>query len=184
MRPGPAPRPKRLSTVDADLLGLWRDPRGSLFRLTTDGWYYAITEALSYTVSSDGATLTFPTTSPLWQANRVFGSGTSIAGVWARDETAGGVTWTEEVYYRANGSYTGQWFEGGTFDSEWNGVYTDKGSTVDFEERRALVSTSGSGDILFDPPYGSDLSTTYSVDTGAGTWTLHLATGDFVYARP
>ena len=109
------------------------------------------------------------------------GSGQTIVGLWRLEIMDNGNQWVEEILYRENGTYTGQWMLDGEFDSEFMGAYTTAAGELRIEELRASVTTSPPNLLTFDVIYGNDQSGTYGVAADGSTWTYHGPAGDVVY---
>ena len=169
-------------SIDGGLVGLWQTGP-TVVRITSDGWYYLVGSPVPYSISPDGQILTYPASNPSSTYQRTLGSGPSIIGTWEQTTTDGSDTWIEEVYFRINGTYTGQWTLNGTFDSEFLGNYTDTLTHIETEERRAIVETTSPNNITFDPLYSSFDSGTYTIDAGGNQWTYQSSAGDIVYDR-
>jgi len=171
----------RQTSFDQRLVGKWAIGP-TIVRITTDGWYY-IQSSSPFSISADGQTLLNPSQGTITEYTRVFGSGTSIVGVWKYVEQDGSDIWEEEVHYRANGTYTYQWFFNGTFESEGLGFYTTNAGTLETEELRAIIATAAPDTITFDPQYGLTESGTYSVNTAGDQWTYNGPNGSFTFVQ-
>lgn len=165
-------------SYDSALFGIWVNPDGSKYEMSSDGWNYALDQSV-YSVSANGQVLNFPDSRPASAYTRVFGSGMSVEGVWRETKVDAGITWVEELHYRADGTFTIQWTAGGVFDSLYMGNYQVSSTEMIRKERRALVTTTNNV-IVFSPPYGANYAGTYSVNSAANIWTLTLGGVDYV----
>ncbi|CUH80159.1 hypothetical protein [Tropicibacter naphthalenivorans] len=182
MRAPPVDLPFTPNTIDPALSGLWRTARGVQIEITADGTLFALQDALPFTLSVDGQTLTFPTTAPLWQFTRLSGS-SGLPGLWERFETDDSGTWREEWHFRSDGSYTFHWSLNGQFDSEGIGTYVSNGTTLSTRERRAMITTGPDDAIILSVYFGALLQGTYSVAPDGQSWTLTTAQETFSYTR-
>lgn len=168
----------RTRSVDAALVGLWRSGP-SVVRILSNGWYYLLGGPYPFTISPDGQTLLFPASGTAY--SRTSGSGPNLIGTWQLTEVDGADIWVEDIYYRANGTYTSQWTLNGSFDSEFLGSYSVGGGELSTEELRSAVETLPPNLIMVDTLYGTDQSGTYSV--AGDQWTFHNPSGDVIYVR-
>ncbi len=169
-------------SVDSALVGLWHV--GAInFRIDADGWYYISVGALPYQISPDGQTPSYPSTETITQYQRILGSGTSLVGVWEREELEGADIWTEEIHFRANGTYTFQWLLNGVFEFEGLGNYTDQTTSIWSEERRAIIETASPDILSFHFLYAPVETGTYNIRSDGNQWTYSGPGGDVVYDR-
>lgn len=165
-------------SYDPALFGVWLHPNGSKFEMNSDGWNYALDRS-AFNVSTDGQTLNFPNSKPPGVYTRTYGSGTDVEGVWHQTTVDAGITWVEELHYRADGTFTIQWTADGVFDSLYMGNYSATATHLTQKERRALIATT-SNVILYEPPFGANFAGTYSVNTAANSWTLTMGGVDYI----
>jgi len=176
--PGARAKAAPANALDPGIEGLWQIASFQ-YRVTADGTYSLIGPPSAYAISAGGRTLTLGST----DYTRVLGGGASLVGVWQGTFPDGNDIWLEDMYLRADGTYTIQWTVNGVFDSLYYGTYGDMGSQMQFEERRAVVTTFGADQIRFDPPYSPIQEGTYTLDAGIGTWSVTLDGQTIVYTR-
>ena len=167
---------------DSRLIGKWS--LGSAeYVVEADGWYFSVDGPSNFVVSSDGLSLTFEGENPVIPFTRIFGSGETLVGVWARTILDNGITYVEEVTYRMDGSYSTYWTADGVFESDQSGKYAVVSGSIRRTERRALISTSVPDIIEFNSPYGPDSSGTYSLSADQGQWTFTSGGQTLIYDR-
>jgi len=170
------------TVLDPMLVGIWVAGSRTV-RIDDAGWMWLVDTTQPYTISADGQVLDFPATTKPWTFQRKLGSGQVLHGVWEREETDSGVVWTEEWYYRPDGTYTMQWRADGAFDSEYQGRYTADATEIAMEERRALIIQKSPTELGFELPFGPNFSGTYVMAAGGSSFDLTIGGSTTTYIR-
>jgi len=175
-------KPHRDRSIDPGLIGLWSSTDGAIVRIRSDGWSYRVWKE-PYVISSDGMTLTFPSTVPIAIFQRLYGTGQSLIGVWNRTIVEAVVVYVEELTFRTDGSFGFFWTADGQFDLQGFGTYVADSTTITREERRALFTTNPPDLITLDIPYDADQSGTYAVAADGASWTLTIGATAVQYTK-
>jgi hypothetical protein len=139
-KPRPSGKHPKRKPLPASVVGTWR--LGNLsFEFKKDGRYYLGGAPVKWSVSADGTTLTYHTTT----YKRTSGKGRTLHGTWYSKKDG------EELYFRTDGSYTSHWADNQDYGGTWNTA----GALVTMSELRAIVSVNGAS-MTFSPMYATD----------------------------